>query len=72
MGTLAAIEAVSDVQVDTENGRITLTAPDDGRARLVETLLATGYPEQGSPAGIQAAQAKAESFVSCAIGRMGS
>lgn len=71
-GRLGALTGVSDVQIDIENGRITLDAPDDSRALLVETLLASGYPERGSVEGIKAAKAKAKSFVSCAIGRMGS
>ena len=71
-GKLGALEGVSGVQVDIENGRISLEAPEDSRASLVETLLASGYPETGSVEGIKAAKAKARSFVSCAIGRMGS
>ncbi len=71
-GKLGALEGTSDVQVDIENGRITLEAPEDSRPSLVETLLASGYPETGSVEGIKAAKAKAKSFVSCAIGRMGS
>ena len=71
-GKLTAIAGVAEVQIDIENGRIILQAPEDSRAELVETLLAAGYPEQGSLEGIQAAKAKARSFVSCAIGRMGS
>lgn len=71
-GKLDALAGVSDVQVDIEHGRITLAAPDDARPRLIESLLASGYPEKGSVEGIKAARAKAKSFVSCAIGRMGS
>lgn len=69
---LGALAGVDNVQVDIEQGRITLEAPDDSRNLLVETLLASGYPEKGSVEGIKAAKAKAKSFVSCAIGRMGS
>ena len=71
-GKLGALEGVSQVRVDIGNGRITAEAPADSRASLVETLLASGYPEKGSVEGIKAARAKARSFVSCAIGRMGS
>jgi copper chaperone len=71
-GKLGALEGVSAVQVDIENGRVTLDAPADRRASLVAALLASGYPEKGSVEGIRAAGAKARSFVSCAIGRMGS
>jgi copper chaperone len=63
---------VSEIEVEIEAGRITLEAPEDSRTSLVETLLASGYPEKGSVEGIKAATARARSFVSCAVGRMGS
>ena len=71
-GKLSKLDDVSNVLVDVEHGRITLEAPEHSRAQLVAVLLAAGYPEQGSIEGIRAAKAKAKSFVSCAIGRMGS
>lgn len=71
-GKLSKLEGVDAVQVEIEAGRITVEAPDAARAQLVTTLLASGYPEKGSVEGIKAAKAKAKSFVSCAIGKMGS
>lgn len=71
-GKLLKIEGTRNVQVDIENGRVTVEAPDNARASLVATLLASGYPEKGSVEGMKAAAAKAKSFVSCAIGKMGS
>jgi copper chaperone len=70
-GRLSKLDGISNVQVDIENGRVTLEAPEQSRTQLVETLLASGYPEKGSVEGIKAATAKAKSFVSCAIGKMG-
>ena len=69
---LGKIEGVGNIEVDIEQGRVTLDAPDDSREQLLATLLANGYPEKGSVEGVKAAKAKAKSFVSCAIGRMGS
>ena len=67
---LQKIEGVEKVDVDIENGRVTIDAQTGIRAQLVAALLAAGYPEKGSAEGIKAARAKAKSFVSCAIGRM--
>ena len=71
-GKLGAMGGVTGVHVDIESGRVTVEARADSRALLVESLLAGGYPVKGSVEGIKAARARAMSFVSCAIGRMGS
>jgi len=71
-GKLGALEGVSQVRVDIGSGHVAAEAPADSRATLVEALLASGYPEKGAVEGIRAATAKARSFVSCAIGRIGS
>jgi len=67
---LKKIEGVADVGVDIENGRVTVETDADNHAEIVAALHASGYPEKGSAAGIEAASAKARSFVSCAIGRI--
>jgi copper chaperone len=69
--SLEKLEGVSSVSVDIENGRVTVTTDIDDRDRLVTALLKNGYPEKGSAEGLQAAKAKAKSFVSCAIGKLG-
>jgi len=69
--SLQKLDGVSNVSVDIENGRVTVTAATDDRERLVASLLKNGYPEKGSAEGLQAAKAKAKSFVSCAIGKLG-
>ncbi len=71
-GKLGRIEGVGSVDVDIERGCITIEAADGCRNLLVATLLACGYPEKDSVEGIKAARAKAKSFVSCAIGKLGS
>ena len=69
--SLEKLDAVSSVSVDIENGRVTVTTVMDDREPLVAALLKNGYPEKGSTEGVQAAKAKAKSFVSCAIGKLG-
>ena len=66
---LQDLEGVGAVSVDVEQGRVTIEADDALRTLACERLLQLGYPEQGSAAGLKAAQAKAKSFVSCAVGR---
>ena len=68
---LQKIDGVSSVSVDIENGRVTATAATGDRGTLVAALLKSGYPEKGSTEGMQAAKARAKSFVSCAIGKLG-
>lgn len=67
---LKKVEGVADVSVDIENGRVTVETDTDNRTEIVAALHASGYPEKGSAEGIEAAGAKARSFVSCAIGRI--
>jgi copper chaperone len=71
MKTLGKLDGVEQVSVDIEQGRVSVDSANDNRAQLVETLLHNGYPEKGTAQGIQAATAKARSFVSCAIGKIG-
>jgi copper chaperone len=67
---LKKLDSVTQVNVDVEQGQVTIEADDDSLTQLVETLLASGYPEKGTAEGFKAAKAKAKSFVSCAIGKM--
>jgi copper chaperone len=69
--SLEKLAGVSSVSVDIEQGCVTVTTDRDDRERLVAALLKNGYPEKGSAEGLQAAKAKAKSFVSCAIGKLG-
>jgi len=69
---LNALDAVSDSQVDIENGVVTITGDESSKAEVAQLLLKLGYPEKGTAEGLKAATAKAKSFVSCAVGRMSS
>jgi copper chaperone len=69
--SLQKLDGVSNVGVDIESGRVTITSASENRAQLVAALLKNGYPEKGSTEGLQAARARAKSFVSCAIGKLG-
>lgn len=74
---LMALDQVVEVSVDIASGSIFVTADsvaseDEAlRRALCERLLKMGYPEKGSVEGLKAAGAKAKSFVSCAMGKMG-
>jgi copper chaperone len=69
--SLQKLDGVSSVSVDIERGRVSIIAATGDREQLVAALLKSGYPEKGSTEGLQAAKAKAKSFVSCAIGKLG-
>lgn len=64
-------ERIQTVEVDVDNGIVTLEADsDEVRNDAITRLLKMGYPETGSIEGLKAVKAKASSFVSCAVGRM--
>lgn len=68
---LQALPGVGEVEVMVAEGKVRVAADESQRAAVVETLLQAGYPETGSAQGMASLKAKATSFVSCAIGRMG-
>ena len=61
---------VSEVEVEIEAGQVRVEAAESARTDLTAALAKMGYPERGSVEGLQAAAAKAKSFVACAVGRM--
>ena len=61
---------VSGVEVDIEQGMVTIDSKDDARDEFSAILLKMGYPESGTAEGLAAAKAKAKSFVSCAVGKV--
>jgi len=67
---LSAVEGVTSVAVDIEQGEVRVDGGEAARAAVAKRLLELGYPERGTASGIGSATAKAKSFVSCAIGRM--
>ena len=66
------MDAVEASDVDVENGVVSITGDEAQKAAVTELLLKLGYPETGTAEGLKAAKAKAKSFVSCAVGKMGS
>jgi copper chaperone len=68
---LAAMDGVTAIDVDIAEGIVTVEADENTRAAVSARLLKLGYPESGTAEGIAAAKAKAKSFVSCAVGRIG-
>ncbi len=69
---LEAIDGVERADVDVANGQVTVEAADATRDEVLATLLRLGYPETGTTEGLSAARARAKSFVSCAVGKIGS
>ena len=70
---LLALDAVKTVEVDIESGTVvcaTENGNDQIEAQIAQQLFSMGYPQVGSVEGLQAAGAKAKSFVSCAVGKM--
>ena len=63
---------VSTVEIDVENGMVSIDGENLDRDAIAANLLKMGYPESGSVEGMKAAAAKAKSFVSCAIGKVSS
>lgn len=66
---LKELNGIVSVQVDVEQGRVTVDGDDALRPVVGEHLKKLGYPEVGSTAGLASARARAKSFVSCAVGR---
>lgn len=69
---LAKIPGLLSVEVDIQGESVLMTADHDVRAQAVEALNRLGYPEKGQLDGLQALGSKAKSFVSCAVGKIGS
>lgn len=73
---LSTIDGVENVTVEVEAGQVDFDIATDEQelvtSEVKQTLLAMGYPEKGSVEGLKAAGAKAKSYVSCAVGKMGS
>jgi copper chaperone CopZ len=58
------------IEVNIEQGTISIDVEDARREDVIQVLLDLGYPETDSVHGFGSAKAKAKSFVSCAIGKM--
>jgi copper chaperone len=67
---LNAMDIIDSCKVDIENGVVSVNGDESKKAEVTQLLLKLGYPEKGSAEGLQAAKAKAKSFVSCAVGRI--
>jgi copper chaperone len=69
---LNKMDSVNGCDIDIENGVITIDGDDSSKEEVARLLLKIGYPESGTAEGLEAAKAKAKSFVSCAVGKMSS
>jgi len=69
---LMAIDTVNDVEVTIDKQLVTIDSETSSeRSSYVAALLAMGYPEKGSVEGLKAIKGKAQSVISCAIGKIG-
>ena len=68
---LLQVEGVTEAEVDVDSGSVEVTAPESASDAVRTKLASMGYPEVGSVSGLRSAGAKAKSFASCAVGRMG-
>ena len=59
-----------NIDINIEQGTISIDIDDAKREELTQVLLDLGYPETDSVHGFDSVKAKAKSFVSCAIGKM--
>lgn len=69
---LNKMDSVNGCDIDIENGVITIDGDESSKEEVARLLLKIGYPESGTAEGLEAAKAKAKSFVSCAVGKMSS
>ncbi len=67
---LTAAFDTNKINIDIEQGVITIDLDASKKEQLAKVLLDLGYPETDSIHGFGSAKAKAKSFVSCAIGKM--
>ncbi len=67
---LTSIFDTDKIDVNIEQGVISIDLDDSKKDELTKVLLDLGYPEIDSVQGFDSAKAKAKSFVSCAIGKM--
>lgn len=67
---LTTVFATNAIDINIEQGIISIDIDNTRRAELAQVLLDLGYPESNSIHGLKSVKAKAKSFVSCAIGKM--
>ena len=66
------MDIIDSCEVDVEKGIVSISGDETGRNQVTQLLHKLGYPESGTAEGLEAAKAKAKSFVSCAVGRINS
>lgn len=67
---LMQLEGINTVDVRVESGTVVVDGSTETQPQAVQALNQLGYPEKGTVEGLQAAGAKAKSYVSCAVGRL--
>ena len=64
------MDSIERELADIEKGIVAIEAKEEAKADWAAALLKMGYPESGTAEGLEAAKARAKSFVSCAVGRI--
>jgi copper chaperone CopZ len=67
---LTSIFNTNKIDINIEQGIVSIDIDNSKKDELVQVLLGLGYPENNSVYGFNSAKAKAKSFVSCAIGKI--
>lgn len=67
---LSAAFDTDNIQINIEQGIVSIDVDKSKKTQVAEILLNLGYPEINSVQGFSSTKAKAKSFVSCAIGKI--
>ena len=63
-------ERIIDIEVNVTNGVVNIHSDVDASDEWLQAFADMGYPKRGSIKGIEAAKARAKSFISCKVGRV--
>lgn len=70
--SLSAIEGVKVLAIDPDTSHVTASMEADAQLEAVkQRLLELGYPEKGTVHGLSGVSAGARSYLSCAVGWLG-
>ena len=61
----------SNIDIDIDTGIVNIDIEEGRKGEIIDVLKDLGYPQIDSVDGFISAKAKAKSFISCAIGKMG-
>ena len=68
---LSSVFGTSNINIDIDTGIVNIDIEEGRKGEIIDVLEDLGYPQTDSVGGFTSAKAKAKSFISCAIGKMG-